>query len=109
MIRKLGGKIQNILKSAEKKFKNYIIRKDNEGNTMIKGELSIKYDALINYFLSGGKSVDEISYIQFEVFLYKSDLFKDVQSSTDTINISEESRKNLEIFQKDLEVLRANI
>lgn len=42
-------------------------------------------------------------------FLYKSDLFKDVQSSTDTINISEESRKNLEIFQKDLEVLRANI
>lgn len=109
MIRKLGGKIQNILKSAEKKFKNYIIRKDNEGNTMIKGELSIKYDALINYFLSGGKSVDEISYIQFEVFLYKSDLFKDVQSSTDTINISEESRKNLEIFQKDLDVLRANI
>ena len=109
MIRKFGGKIQNILKSAEKKFKNYIIRKDNEGNTMIKGELAIKYDALINYFLSGGKSVDEISYIQFEVFLYKSDLFKDVQSSTDTINISEETRKNLDLFQKDLETLRSNI
>ena len=47
MVRKLGGKIQNILKSAEKKFKNYIIRKDHEGNTMIKGELAVKYDALI--------------------------------------------------------------
>ena len=109
MVRKLGGKIQNILKSAEKKFKNYIIRKDHEGNTMIKGELSVKYDALINYFLSGGKSVDEISYIQFEIFLYKSDLFKDAQNTTDTINIPEETRKNLEIFQNNLETLRSNI
>ena len=109
MVRKFGGKIQNILKSAEKKFKNYIIRKDSEGNTMIKGELSVKYEALINYFLSGGKSVEEISYIQFEIFLYKSDLFKDVQSTTDTINIPEEMRKNLEIFQNNLETLRANI
>ena len=71
MSRKLGSKIQNILKSAEKIFKNYIIRKDNEGNTMIKGELTIKYDALINYFLSSGKSVDEISYIQFKFFYTK--------------------------------------
>ena len=109
MIRKFGGKIQNILKSAEKKFKNYIIRKDNEGNTMIKGELQVKYEALIHYFLTGGKSVDEISYIQFEVFLHKSDLFKDVQSTTDTIMISEETRKNYAMLQRDLETLRANI
>ena len=109
MIRKFGGKIQNILKSAEKKFKNYIIRKDNEGNTMIKGELQVKYEALIHYFLTGGKSVDEISYIQFEVFLHKSDLFKDVQSTTDTIMISEETRKNYALLQRDLETLRANI
>ena len=109
MIRKFGGKIQNILKSAEKKFKNYIIRKDNEGNTMIKGELQVKYEALIHYFLTGGKSVDEISYIQFEVFLHKSDLFKDVKSTTDTIMISEETRKNYSMLQRDLETLRANI
>lgn len=109
MIRKYGGKIQNILKSAEKKFKNYIIRKDNEGNTMIKGELQVKYEALIHYFLTGGKSVDEISYIQFEVFLHKSDLYKDVQTNTDTIVISEELRKNYEMLQNDLDTLRANI
>ena len=109
MIRKYGGKIQNILKSAEKKFKNYIIRKDHEGNTMIKGEIQVKYEALIHYFLTGGKSVDEISYIQFEVFLHRSDLFKDIQNNTDTIMISEEMRKNCELFQKDLDTLRANI
>ena len=109
MIRKYGGKIQNILKSAEKKFKNYIIRKEHEGNTMIKGEIQVKYEALIHYFLTGGKSVDEISYIQFEVFLHRSDLFKDIQNNTDTIMISEEMRKNCELFQKDLDTLRANI
>lgn len=109
MIRKYGGKIQNILKSAEKKFKNYIIRKDHEGNTMIKGELQVKYEALIHYFLTGGKSVDEISYIQFEVFLHKSDLFKDIQSNTDTIMISEEARKNCEMIQGELDILRSNI
>ena len=109
MVRKLGGKIQNILKSAEKKFKNYIIRKDYEGNTMIKGELQVKYEALIHYFLTGGKSAEEISYIQFEVFLHKSDLYKDIQSSADTIMLSEDIRKNSEMFQRDLDILRANI
>ena len=109
MVRKYGGKIQNILKSAEKKFKNYIIRKDSDGNTMIKGELLVKYEGLIHYFLTGGKSVEEISYIQFEIFLHKSDLFKDIQTTTDTIMISEETRKNYAMIQRDLDTLRANI
>ncbi len=76
---------------------------------MIKGELQVKYEALIHYFLTGGKSVDEISYIQFEVFLHKSDLFKDIQSNTDTIMISEEARKNCEMIQGELDILRSNI
>ena len=109
IVRKYGGKIQNILKSAEKKFKNFVIRKDNEGNTMIKGEINIKYESLVNYFLCGGKSVEEIAYIQFEVFLFKSDLFRDVQTSTDIININQEERDSLDNFQKDLNILRANM
>ena len=36
---------------------------------MIKGELQVKYEALIHYFLTGGKSVDEISYIQLTMLV----------------------------------------
>ena len=115
LVRKIGAKIQNVIISCCNQFKYYILRKDFDGNTMIKGELLEGFKKMKNYFKTGIKGFDNLAYIQLEVYLHKYEMFNDYNEEIDKTNITQSNisqfiRKgkileNIRIIDKKIKML----
>ena len=87
IVRKGKQNINNLLKSMENFFKQYIKRKDIDGSALIKGTINCSFDKLQKYFTMQMRSFEYCEAIQFEVYLFKWDLFYDFNEKEDKTNL----------------------
>lgn len=87
IVRKGKQNINNLLKSMENFFKQYIKRKDIDGSAVIKGTINCSFDKLQKYFTMQMRSFEYCEAIQFEVYLFKWDLFYDFNEKEDKTNL----------------------
>lgn len=87
IVRKGKQNINNLLKSMENFFKQYIKRKDIDGSAVIKGTLNCSFDKLQKYFTMQMRSFEYCEAIQLEVYLFKWDLFYDFNEKEDKTNL----------------------
>jgi len=87
IVRKGKQNINNLLKSMENFFKQYIKRKDIDGSAVIKGTLNGSFEKLQKYFTLQMRSFEYCEAIQLEVYLFKWDLFYDYNDKEDKTNL----------------------
>jgi len=87
IVRRGKQNINNLLKSMENFFKQYIKRKDIDGSAIIKGTINCSFEKLQKYFTMQMRSFEYCEAIQLEVYLFKWDLFYDFNEKEDKTNL----------------------
>ena len=87
-------------------FENYIMRKDESNNIMIKGFLKVSFQKFENYFLHFHEEYKNLEYILINMYLNEIDLLDDFDEEYDFFTFSKSKLDQIVEAGKEMNILR---
>lgn len=98
------GKIVSYIK--DNLFDEYLMRKDENNNILLKGILKVDFIFFENYFLTTFEDYKNFDYITINIYLNKISLFKDFSEEYDKTNISKDNILKIMVANNEIEKIR---
>ena len=98
------GKIVSYIK--DNLFDEYLMRKDENNNILLKGILKVDFIFFENYFLTTFEDYKNFDYITINIYLNKISLFKDFSEEYDKTNISKDNILKIMVANNEIDKIR---